>query len=195
MRSFCCRTCWTTTATTSSLSALLPTPRCPCLTRNSTPSACPAGDCDCWLGLQMLLPLYIYIYIYICIYIYIHLYIYIISGWLERLTRVGLAVSAPARAGQPRTRKTVKARFWPWLSGKSPQTFQSCYLFARTIDTGWVRSFCCRACWTSHTLHPTPFNHPPGIRNPKPYTPHFPCLTRNSTPIITHYYIYIYIFI
>jgi len=30
------------------------------------------------------------------------------------------------------TCKTVKAKFWPWLSGKSPYNRLSCSLFART---------------------------------------------------------------
>ena len=29
------------------------------------------------------------------------------------------------------TLKTIEARFWPWLSGKSPQTLSSCSLFTR----------------------------------------------------------------
>ena len=45
------------------------------------------------------------------------------------------------------THKTVKARFWPWLSGQSPQNSLSCSLFAlkrtytrrNTVDAGITR--------------------------------------------------------
>ena len=33
--------------------------------------------------------------------------------------------------GEYGTYVSVKARFWPWLSGKLPQTFSNCSLFAR----------------------------------------------------------------
>jgi len=47
------------------------------------------------------------------------------------------------------TYKTVKARFWPWLSGKSPYFFGRCSLFARkrTLSCSfWTKS------WASFSL-------------------------------------------
>ena len=37
----------------------------------------------------------------------------------------------PRSAREHRTYKTVKARFWPWMSGKSPSNFSRCAPFAR----------------------------------------------------------------
>jgi hypothetical protein len=43
-------------------------------------------------------------------------------------TRLGVSVPLSSECG---TYKTVKARFWPWLSGSSPLNLLSCSLFAR----------------------------------------------------------------
>jgi len=37
------------------------------------------------------------------------------------------------------TYKTVTARFWPWLEGKSPENVSSCSLLARKRCMGWAR--------------------------------------------------------
>ena len=40
-------------------------------------------------------------------------------------------VRTPPQPSERGTDKTVTARFWPWLAGKSPQNLSRCSLFAR----------------------------------------------------------------
>ena len=43
------------------------------------------------------------------------------------------------RVHEPCTNKTVKARFWPWLSGDRPQNRMRCSVFARKRNwTTWL---------------------------------------------------------
>ena len=47
------------------------------------------------------------------------------------------------------TRKTVKARFWPQLLGKSPETFSSCCRFKKLANFVWTWLSLRRAWWLS----------------------------------------------
>ena len=72
---------------------------------------------------------YIHVYLYIYTYIYTHIYIYLEAGYLDQTEAL---VNGVPQLDQPLprtgTRKTVKARFRPWLSDKNPQTLLSCSL-------------------------------------------------------------------
>jgi len=48
-----------------------------------------------------------------------------------------LHIGAAPLSSEYRTYKTVKARFWPWLSGESPHNLVSCSLFAGFLRCGW----------------------------------------------------------
>jgi len=57
-----------------------------------------------------------------------------LCGWDGRglgACRLWAWLSGDPRSSEYATHKTVKARFWPWISGKGPYNISSCPLFAR----------------------------------------------------------------